>query len=88
MSTTYPKPALIAQPLRDGIAVVRALYQSAHPLSVQQIMTNAHLTYSRVEKSLYTLEMERLVEHDEKYDLWSIHSDGLWAAFGSQEKRG
>ena len=37
MSTTYPIPSYTVQPLRDGIAVLKLLLGSIHPMSVTQI---------------------------------------------------
>lgn len=86
MATQYPIPAYTTQSLRDGLSVIRALYQSGHPMTAQDIMSATSLTHSRVERLLYTLEAERVSERDERFDLWSIHSKGLlWAITQKEE---
>lgn len=78
-ATQYNIPACTIQPLRDGIAVLRALFSTPHPLGPAQIAKATGIEYSQVEKLAYTLQIERLVECD-RLEQWSIHSDGVWAA--------
>lgn len=78
MNTTaparYPIPSHTIQPLRDGILVIKLLLGSIHPISVSQIAEGANIEHSQAQKLLYTLEIERLAERDER-DMWTVHRD-------------
>ena len=73
MSTTYPIPSCTVQPLRDGIAILKLLLGSIHPMSVTQIAKETDVEHSQAQKLLYTLELERIAERDG--DLWMIRQD-------------
>ncbi len=70
----YPIPSHTIQPLRDGIAVMKMLLGSIHPMSTSKIAIAANIEHSQAQKLLYTLEIERLAERDER-DMWTVHRD-------------
>ena len=82
----YPIPICTIQPLRDGVAVLRALFNSRYTMSAEQISSAVGMEYSQVEKLLYTLQVEGMAECD-KLGQWSIHKTGLMAAFLKEGQR-
>ena len=70
----YPIPSYTVQPLREGIAVLKLLLGSIHPMSASQIARDVNIEHAQAQKLLYTLEIERLAERDER-DMWAIHQD-------------
>lgn len=82
--TQYHIPACTVQPLRDGLAVVRLLYCAIHPMYARHISARTGLPVSSVEKLLYTLEIEGMVERD-KLGQWDISAAGLLSVFEREQ---
>ena len=87
MSTAhYHIPSCTIQPLRDGLAVLRELFNSMHPMNVRHISSAIGVEYSQAEKLLYTLQIEGMVDRD-KLGQWAVHRTGLMAAFLKGDRR-